>query len=110
MDALRPTSALLGGLAALCLSGPVWSDPLMDAGLFRRDQPRLTRLLAWDGRVITEADYRPYVIDLEQASAAPLRLPGGGLIVGLASNGPDKALAQCDTDQGDSLRAREGDK
>jgi hypothetical protein len=108
--------ALVGAIVLSgCLKGKTkvtrdeGANPPMDASLFQRDQPVTRRVFKWDGQVIVEAD-RFYSLDLEQGVVAPVRLPGAREVIGLASNGPGRALALCRDSEGLALLAHENGK
>lgn len=50
-------------------------DSGLEPDTFKRDQPRIDRLFAWDGGTVAEAD-RFYRIDVDLEKAVPIDIPG----------------------------------
>jgi hypothetical protein len=95
------SSVTLAASLWLCWTWAKWeseqivdSQAKWDATVFQRDQPRLRRLLQWDGKVIIEAD-RLYSLDVKRGMVFPLVIPGAQEIIGLANGKDGQALALC---------------
>ncbi len=102
-----PLSVTAPGFVVPRCVAPAWAGQPLDEKLFKRGQPYVHRLVAWDGRVVVQAD-RFYVLDLGRAVASPLDLPGTREVIDVTTWGKDRALALCRADGGLRLLVRHG--
>lgn len=69
---------------------------------FERNQPRISRIFAWNKKIIVEAESLFYKLDISTATAKPVLCPGRGQLIGLTRKG-EEDLALCKVTNGYEL-------